>query len=163
MTRVWPAMPLFLILVSIGIAGSGLWVGNLPAFRQARILAVKVREDAEASQPPEEQPFDAWTEDQVRNFGVDILDRSGFSPERQTFSRTTMANEVNEPEYQPRLLGISGNGKTASALIEWKPGQTATTVRVGDVTPWGRAVSVGNGQTIFIQGANERSIELFEQ
>jgi hypothetical protein len=161
MTRVWPAMPLFLILVSIGIAGSGLWMGNLPALRQSLILAAEVREDAEASQPPEEQPFDAWTEDQVRNFGVGILERSGFSPERQAFSRTIMANEVNEPEYQPRLLGISGNGKTASALIEWKPGQTATSVRVGDATPWGRVASIGTGLVVFVQGDIERSIELF--
>lgn len=161
MTRVWPAMPLFLILVSIGIAGSGLWVGNLPAFRQAHNLAMQGGADTEASQPPEEQPFETWTENQVRNFGVGILKRSGFSPERQAFSRTTMANEVNEPEYQPRLLGISGNGKTASALVEWKPGQTATTVRVGDVTPWGRVASIGNELVLFVQGDIERSIELF--
>lgn len=163
MTRAWPAVPLFLLFISVAVAGLGFWVGNLPVLRQSTSYASLPEADDENDQPELDHSLPSWSDDQVAAFATGILAQSGFSPERQAFSRTLNAPAITEPEYHPRLLGVSGSGNEVSALIKWVPGQSTTSVRVGDTTPWGIVLSIGKGQVIFVQDGVERSIKLFEQ
>ena len=161
MTRAWPALPLLLILLSAAIAGSGIWASRLPALGPVGREAV-----TESAVPMDAQTepvaFMIWTEGQLAAFASDIRDRSGFSPQRTPFSRVDQITVIVEPHYSPRLLGISGSGANASALIEWVPGETVMSVRAGDVTPWGTISFIENDEVKFLQGDAERSLVLFE-
>lgn len=161
MTRAWPAVPLLLLLLSLAISGSGIVVGSFVAPPGSK----PVLQPSNITVAPNESELApmlaSWTADEVGGFQATILARSGFSPERSAFSRTPSSPQPEEPEYQPRLLGISGSGENTVALVEWMAGQPAVTVRVGDDTPWGIVSSIEMGRTSFSGGGIEQSISLY--
>ena len=161
MNRAWPAIPLLMIALGIGLFGLGVWVWFTPLVVQKAgpdIPEVAATSDVQVSPStpstvPKPAPIQkvSW-----------LLAQSPYSPTREAFNRTPSRPPAPKaPEYQPHFVGLFGKGESARAMVIWRPGQPEKTHAVGDPTPWGTLVSASGDQLVFLDGDTERTLSLF--
>ena len=93
---------------------------------------------------------------------AELLGRSPFDEARRQFQRTSIDSGPAPPAVPPRLLGVTSDNGTRSALVEWSPSRETQNLVVGATTPQGVVTRIGDADLVLKSGETETVIRMFD-